>query len=107
MKYQFLASVLALVVAMTLAGCQSSGNNALDDLVGTIGDDAPLSLKVRQALQSSPQTRRLNIDVATLDDGTTVRLAGFVNNEAERHEAERIAGQVEGVVHVANTISVR
>ena len=68
------------------------------------GADSPLSEAVFEALQS-----RSDIPMATIDvraDGDVVTLAGRVENDIVRQSAELVAGDVDGVRMVINSLFV-
>ena len=107
------ALLIGLIPLSTmLGGCQLTGEPIFKDsnenfnFGGQVNDDATLSNRVRQALRNSPETAILRIEVSTLSEDS-VKLSGFVSNDAISHEAERIAGQVSGVRYVVNSLFVR
>ncbi len=94
-------------LALVVGACGFDGQPVItDDFVTVVSDDAELSLRVKQALRDSPQTAVLNIDVSTISEDS-VRLSGFVSNDATIYEAERIANGVPGVRIVVNTLIAR
>ena len=108
------ALLIGLIPLSTmLGGCQFTGEPIIEDdyeekfnFGGKVNDGAPLSTRVRQALRNSPETAILRIQVSTLSEDS-VKLSGYVSNDAIKHEAERIAGQVSGVRYVVNSLFVR
>ena len=101
------ASALMVGCALVLGGCGFDGGPLITEDIGTTVDDtAELSVKVKQALRSWPQTAILNIMVTTVSEDS-VKLSGYVNDDATLHEAERVAGQVPGVRFVVNALNVR
>lgn len=97
----------AIALALILAGCQSAGGPLIaDDFITVVDDSSDLSVKVKRALKASPQTAVNNIMVTKVGDDT-VKLSGYVINDATSYEAERVAGQVEGVRHVFNSLVVQ
>lgn len=97
----------AIALALMLSGCQNAGGPVItEDLFTVVDDSSDLSVKVKRALRSSPQTAVNNIMVTKVGDDT-VKLSGYVINDATSHEAERVAGQVEGVRHVFNSLVVQ
>lgn len=100
-------SAILLGCALILGGCGFDGGPLItEDILTTVDDSAELSLKVKHALRTSPQTSLLRINVAQVSEDT-VKLSGFVNDDATRHEAERVASQVPGVRFVVNTLNIR
>lgn len=105
--------VAALPLVAVLSGCGFDGgpvfNENFDHKVnmgGDVADSLPLSVRVKQALRANPQTTLSQIHVSSVSDDS-VKLAGNVDNDAIRQEAERVAGQVEGVRFVVNSLNIR
>ena len=94
---------LALLVPLALAGCENPRLGGLGDLTPPLEDDAPISRDVLAALAERPEIARFPITVKSLGEGT-VRLSGRVDNDSQRHTAERTAAAVPGVRSVVNTI---
>ena len=86
-----------------LGGCESV---PLAGIGPALEDDEPLSRAVSEALDAAPETTNANILVRTLRPGT-VRLSGNVDTEITRTFAEQIAGGVDGVRRVVNTLFIR
>ncbi|MFK7857544.1 MAG: BON domain-containing protein [Granulosicoccus sp.] len=114
MKYLIQRTSLVLMAcAMTLVvGCAANGPTIITDTdhkvnVLTATEDSKfLSVQVRQALRNNGQTAVSRIRVSQ-DSEDTVKLTGYVNDDAIRHEAERVAYQVDGVRFVVNNLSIR
>jgi hyperosmotically inducible protein len=68
-------------------------------------DDALLTTKVKAALVADAKTKASEINVAS--ERGVVQLSGSVGTEAEKAEAERVTGAVQGVQTVQNKIDVR
>lgn len=66
--------------------------------------DAALAARVRAALKATPETTRLNVDIACRD-GRLV-LAGTVESAAGREAAARVAAAQPGVVALENRLGV-
>lgn len=95
-------------VARGVAGVKSVKNNLeLKETrtAGTVMEDGMLSTNVKLALADSPATKAHEIEVVT-NDGR-VQLGGWVDSEASRVEAGRLARAVEGVKDVDNNIAVK
>jgi len=96
-----------LGLALVVGGCGFDGGPIITDDIGTVVDDsAVLSLRVKSALRDNPQTAVSNILVTSVSEDS-VKLSGFVLNKAIVDEAERVAGQVDGVRFVVNSLVVR
>lgn len=92
--------IALLVTAAGLAGCAS--RPAQENYQGV--SDATISNNVKTALVQDPVTRASNISVNTIDG--TVELSGFVNTADQRHEAIRVARNVDGVQTVKDELRV-
>ncbi len=100
-------SSLLVSAALILGGCQFDGGPLITEEFGTTVDDtAELSVKVKRALKRAPQTAVSNIMVTTVSSDS-VKLSGYVSNDATSHEAERVAGQVSGVRFVVNALVIQ
>ena len=97
------ASPIALAALLLIGACE---NPQLRAVTPPLQDDSPLARQVGEALDERPELTRFSISVKSLDGGT-VRLSGRVDNDAQRHTAERVAVGVPGVRSVINTIYVR
>ena len=100
MKISPFLAVLALVglLAAPLAGC--SGETA-----GEYVDDSVISNTVRAKLLDDSDLNLFQIDVTTLQG--EVQLSGFVDSEAAKERAGRVAAGVDGVKEVHNNLVVR
>jgi len=96
-------------VAKAVSGVKGVENNlVIKDAKQTTGgaiDDSTVTAKVKTALTDSAETKAHDIKVATR--GGVVQLSGFVENEAQKAAASKVAQAVEGVKSVNNGISVR
>lgn len=92
---------VALVVAATLAGCET--RPAYESNAAAV-DDATITANVKSALVQDPETRASNISVNTIHG--RVELTGFVRTPGEGIEAARVAGGVPGVGSVNNELQV-
>jgi hyperosmotically inducible protein len=96
-------------VAKAVSGVKGVENNlVIKDAKQTTGgaiDDSTVTAKVKTALTDSAETKAHDIKVATR--GGVVHLSGFVENEAQKSAATKVAQAVEGVKSVNNSISVK
>lgn len=100
------ASALMVGCALVLGGCGFDGGPLITQDIGTtVEDSAELSIRVKQALKRAPQTAVNSIMVTTVSEDS-VKLSGYVTDDATIHEAERVAGQVPGVRFVVNSLAV-
>jgi hyperosmotically inducible periplasmic protein len=102
MKTKVVVAAAALVVAATLAGCETRPPYSESNAAAI--DDATITANVKSALVQDPVTRARNISVNTIHG--TVELSGFVDSRAERDEAARVAGSVAGVGSVDDELQV-
>lgn len=100
------------VVVLGVSGCAFDGKPIFKDgesadvkIFEPINDSAPITLKVKRALRNNAQTAQERIQVSSPSDDT-VKLSGFVSNDAAKYEAERVAGNVSGVRFVQNNLDV-
>jgi hyperosmotically inducible periplasmic protein len=66
--------------------------------------DSAITAGVKSKLAADPETGAFKIDVDT--NGGVVTLTGTVQTQAEKAQAEQIAGNTEGVARVINNITV-
>lgn len=95
-------AIVAGLCAMLLAGCAGT---ASEKSTGEHVDDAVVTTKVKTALVQADQVDALDVKVDT--HRGVVQLSGFVDNEAEAEQAERIAARVAGVERVENRIELK
>ncbi len=93
--------LLLLSAVFLLCGCTAA--HLTDEPVGT--EDSALAVRVKAALIRSLEVNAASIDVESVEGG--IRLRGFVENEARKATAERIADRVKGVEKVVNDIQVK
>jgi len=92
---------VGLAVAL-LAGCAPiQGRESAGEYV----DDATISTKVRAQLIGEQSLKAFDIHVETMQG--TVQLSGFVDSEAQKAQAQKIAAGVKGVSAVRNDILLR
>jgi hyperosmotically inducible periplasmic protein len=85
-------------VARSVAGVRSVEDRLqvnTGTVVGRTESDRRLNERVQQALANDPDTEDARIEVSTLHG--VVQLAGFVDSNAQRDAAARVAGSVQGV----------
>lgn len=97
-----IAVIGATVLTLHLGGCAVARDQST---VGQFVDDAGITTQVKARFAESPVVSAMSINVETLKG--TVQLSGFAKNEAERSEAEAIAGSVANVKGVRNDIVVQ
>lgn len=93
---------LGTVAALTLPGCAGT---ATQESTGEYVDDAAITTKVKAALVKDPIVKARQVDVTTFKG--TVQLSGFVDNQAAKDQAARVAAGIQGVTNVTNNISVK
>jgi hyperosmotically inducible periplasmic protein len=93
----FLMAALSLLL---ITGCASDGRSAGERI-----DDAAITTRANVALAGSPVASAWDVSVES--NNGTVLLSGFVENEEQRREAERLVAQVDGVQDVRNNIEIR
>jgi len=90
------------LTAALLAGCAPIQGR---ETAGEYVDDATISTKVRAQLIGDQSLKAFDIHVETMQN--TVQLSGFVDSDAQKAAAQRIASGVSGVRAVRNDIVVR
>lgn len=94
---------LLLMLALTIiAGCTST---PVSESTGEYIDNTVITTKVKAAMASEEIDSLLAIEVSTYKD--VVQLSGFVENEDMKAMAEKIAGSVDGVERVDNSLIVK
>jgi hyperosmotically inducible protein len=92
---------LGLALAL-LAGCAPIQGR---ETAGEYVDDATISTKVRAKLIGDQSLKAFDVHVETMQG--TVQLSGFVDTQAQKDAAQRIASGVSGVHAVRNDILVK
>lgn len=101
------AGIVVVVMLLLVTGCGWDGGPIINEDIGPAVDDSqPISLEVKKLLRQSPQTAIEAISVVMVSEDS-VKLTGFVGDEATRVEAERLADSVPGVRFVVNALAVR
>jgi hyperosmotically inducible protein len=91
---------LLAVMATTLV----SGPAFASKSAGTIIDDNTINATIKAELIGNKTTKAHRINVETYKG--IVQLSGFVATQAEKDEAGKVAGAVEGVKEVRNSIAI-
>jgi len=91
---------ICLLAVCLLWGCAADLDS---EPVGT--EDSVLAVRVKAALIRSLELNAAAIDVEAAKNG--IRLRGFVENEAQKATAGRLAGRVDGVRNVLNDIQIK
>lgn len=99
-----LAALLTTSLGLTAftSGCASTGTR---ESAGEYVDDSAITVKVKSAFVKDPVVKAIDVKVETYKG--IVQLSGFVNSEAEKAQAERVATAVPGVTSVKNNIAVK
>jgi len=97
-----LLAIGLLASAVVGAGCAAQNGNRS---TGQALDDTGTTARVKAALIDNPTTKARDIHVET--NRGTVQLAGFVDSQAEKSEASRVAKSVNGVQSVQNELKVQ
>lgn len=99
----------AEAVAQAVSGVKGVENNLLikqaEQTAGGAIDDSTVSARVKSALIASSDTKAHDIKVETR--GGVVQLSGFVESEAQKSAATKVAQSVEGVKAVKNSLSIK
>ena len=99
----------AVKVARDVAGVKDVKDNLRIETrgtsVGEVIDDSWITSKVKLALVADPVTKARQIDVIT--NNGVVQLGGFVDSEAAKAQATKVATGVEHVKSVDNRLAVK
>ena len=91
-----------LTVAQLNTGCSAT---ATRQSTGEYIDDAAITTKVKAALVKDPTVKATEVKVDTFKG--VVQLSGFVDNNEQKAQAERIAASTAGVQSVRNNITLK
>lgn len=100
-----LALCLALTTAAVVSTTSGCAGNKYDRSTGEYIDDKSLVMRVKHALNESPDYKFGDVSVDAFRG--TVQLNGFVNTSDQKSKAEDIAKGVQGVQKVVNNLSVK
>jgi hyperosmotically inducible protein len=92
--------VPALLAAFALVVATAHASKSTGEII----DDNTINASVKAALIGNKTTKAHDINVETYKG--VVQLSGFVDTPAEKDEAARVAGGVDGVKSVTNSIAV-
>ena len=94
--------ILCVGLFFLLLVCTAS---AQSETPGQYLDDSIITTKVKAAIFDEPSLKSLQIEVETYKG--TVQLSGFVDSKASVKKAGEVAGKVEGVQSVKNSLTVK
>lgn len=99
----------AVKVAKNVDGVKKVENNLKlkgeERSVAEVVDDGMITTRVKADLAADPATSALAIKIETHDG--RVQLGGWVDSEASRREAGRVAAAVHGVTDVQNNLDIK
>lgn len=95
------ACLTVALLALGLAGCASHKERTASQY----WSDKMTTRRVNNALESSSTFKYPGVTVTTFDG--TVSLGGFVNTEAQKHQATELARNVEGVRQVLDNLIIK
>src|SRR5271170_5195815 len=101
-KLFFILSLVAFPIVSTMAMSHKPLQN---ESTGQYVDNSVMTLKVKSKLLADPELKSLAISVMSYKG--QVKLTGFVDSEAEKCQASKLAKQVEGVTNVSNALIVK
>lgn len=102
------AFLIALVAGGTVACTSTPEEGPVERTAANAGrvvDDTAITAKVKSALAADPDTKAHQINVETFQG--TVQLSGFVDDAEARTRATQVAGNIEGVKNVKNSLQIR
>ena len=95
-------SLLVMLVLAMIAGCASTRTQ---ESTGQYVDDSSITAKVKADILGDPALKVFDIGVETFKG--VVQLSGFVNSAEIRNRAAVVAGRVNGVKSVKNSLIVK
>jgi hyperosmotically inducible protein len=95
-------SLLVVLVLAMMAGCASTRTQ---ESTGQYVDDSSITAKVKADILGDPALKVFDIGVETFKG--VVQLSGFVNSAEIRNRAAVVAGRVNGVKSVKNSLIVK
>jgi osmotically-inducible protein OsmY len=99
----FILGLIAFPVANSMA--MSSHKAMQQESTGQYVDNSVITLKVKSKLLADPDVQALAISV--ISQKGQVKLSGYVDTEAQKERAGKLAKQVEGVTTVNNALVVK
>ena len=102
-KLFFILSLIVFPIVSTMA--MSSHKAMRQESTGQYVDNSVITLKVKSKLLADPDVKALAISVMSYKG--QVKLTGYVNTEAQKQKAGKLAKQVEGVTAVTNALVVK
>jgi osmotically-inducible protein OsmY len=102
-KLFFILSLMAFPVISTMA--MGSHKAMQQETTGQYVDNSVITLKVKSKLLADTELKSMAISVMSYKG--QVKLTGYVDTEAEKAKAEKLAKQVEGVTGVTNALVVK
>jgi osmotically-inducible protein OsmY len=94
--------VIILFLMAVMAGCAGTKNR---ESTGEYMDDSVITTKVKTAIFNDPMLKVFQINVETFK--AEVQLSGFVNSAAASARASEVAGAVNGVTSVKNSLVIK
>ena len=95
-------SLLVVLMLAMIAGCASTRTQ---ESTGQYVDDSSITAKVKADILGDPALKVFDIGVETFKG--VVQLSGFVNSAEIRNRAAVVAGRVNGVKSVKNSLIVK
>lgn len=102
LKKSFSIALLSCALGLGLCACQATPTQ---EGTGQYVDSSAVTTKVKANLLSTKGIDSNNISVTTFKG--TVQLSGFVNTEAQKQLAGKVANSVDGVQSVENDLIVK
>ncbi len=102
-KLFFILGLVALPVVNAMA---MSNHQAMpQESMGQYVDNSVITLKIKSKLMADPDLKSMAISV--MSQNGQVKLTGYVNTDAQKEKAGKLAKQVEGVTSVMNVLVVK
>lgn len=100
--HRILRLLVCIGLVATFLGCAATQKR---QSTGEYVDDSVITTKVKAAIFNEPTLKTLQINVETFKG--IVQLSGFVDSAQSVEKAAEVAGRVEGVKEVKNSLVVK
>jgi hypothetical protein len=104
---RMLAGVGAALALISLMGCDTTNSHGGSDerSEGRAIDDKNITADIKKSMETEPSYKFNGIDVKTY--AGVVQLSGFVDSDAQKMRAQKIAEHTDGVRQVMNGITLK
>lgn len=98
---------LAIIPTLSLAILSGCAATRTHEATGEYFDDTVITAKVKAALLNDKRLHNYTAEINVETYKGDVQLSGFVSSETVAHDAQKLAGSVEGVKSVYNDMRIK